>query len=110
MILKTLLVAVYLAATPTLLAQCDGSSERHRVERALARHAAKADPEAGKIRAVDCSPSGRYRGRMVYFCEVRHRDVIVDWCASIGNGKLLTQDQGIPCAGPGGPNRNPLPG
>jgi hypothetical protein len=83
-------------------------NERQRVERALLPYVAGAEKDAGEIRAVNCSPSGRYHGRAVYFCKVRRRDVITVWCASLANGKLLTQDQGIPCPSPGGPNRNPF--
>jgi hypothetical protein len=108
LVLKTLAVVAYVAAVSLLIPECQGSAERSRVEKALRPYAARVDRE-GKIRGVDCSPSGHYRGRMVYLCQVSHRDVIVTWCASIVGGKLLTQDQGIPCPGPVGPNRNPLP-
>jgi hypothetical protein len=107
-VLKTLLVGV-LASVVMLPAQCGGVVEGKRVEAALWPYSAKAEPDAGKIRAVRCDASGRYRGRIVYFCLVRHPDVISVWCASMVDGKLFTQDQGIPCPRPGGPNRNPLP-
>jgi hypothetical protein len=108
-VLKMFAVAVYAAAVSLLVPQCQGSADRTHVEKALRTYAARADREDGKIRAVDCSPAGRYRGRTAYWCEVFHREVIVQWCASIVDGKLLTQDQGIPCPRPGGPNRNPYP-
>jgi hypothetical protein len=108
-VLKTLVVVAYAVAASPLIPQCQGSGESSRVERALRPYAARADKEDGKVLAVECSPFGPYRGRMVYSCQVRHRDVIVMWCASIIDGKLFTQDQGIPCPGPGGPNRNPYP-
>ena len=62
MVAKPFVVAVYAAALSLLIPQCQGSAERKRVEGALRPYAARADKEDGMIRAVDCSPSGRYRG------------------------------------------------